>query len=140
MKETSSYSGGPERGVQRHRAWESKETKVNHSRSQWNLKAAHGCEVQVLWMCGDCRLEKLQKLDHKGFHANLMSSVFIFWVMAAGHLVLSRERNKLEKGFCPGCSGRRWEGELKVEEKHSPRFRGAARTGRQENMRSWCQG
>lgn len=55
--------------------------------------------------------------------------------MAAGHL----ERNNLERDFLHCCGGRRWAGALEGEGKHSPVFRGAARTGRQENMRSWIK-
>lgn len=59
-----------------------------------SLKAARGWTVRYRDSGrDDWRLEKWQKLDHKGFHANLMSSVFIFWVMAAG---LQRQ----ERGFC----------------------------------------
>lgn len=76
---------------------ESKETEVSHSIPQGKVKAAHGWTLRFTSCGGDGkRLEKSQKLDHEGFHANLGSSIFIFWVTAATHLVLSRETNKLE--------------------------------------------
>lgn len=72
--------------------------------------------------CDDWRLEKSQKLDHKGFHANLMSSVFIFWMMAAGHL----ERGiNWERAFALFQWQKMGGRELKVEAKYSPVFRGS---------------
>lgn len=42
---------GTREGRTKTRSWESKETEVSHSRSQCNLKAAHGwAEVQGQWM------------------------------------------------------------------------------------------